>query len=40
MRRIQQEMKEVLEQEEASQKMLVKAFEGIGYGIKKRDTEE
>lgn len=35
MRRIQQEMKELLKQEKNSQKMLEDAFEGIGYGIKK-----
>lgn len=33
MRRIQQEMREVLSQEKASQKMLEEAFRGIGYGI-------
>ena len=33
MRRIQQEMRDVLEQEKASQKMLEEAFRGIGYGI-------
>lgn len=35
MSRIQNEMKEVLDAEEKSQKMLKEAFEGIGYGIKK-----
>ncbi len=34
MKRIQSEMKEILEKEEKSQKMLVDAFGGIGYGIK------
>ena len=33
MRRIQQEMREVLAQEKQSQKMLEEAFRGIGYGI-------
>ena len=33
MARIQQEMRDVLAQEEASQKMLEEAFRGIGYGI-------
>lgn len=33
MRRIQQEMRTVLEQEKKSQKMLEEAFRGIGYGI-------
>lgn len=33
--RIQNEMKEVLDVEKKSQKMLEEAFEGIGYGIKK-----
>ena len=33
MRRIQQEMREVLAQEKESQKMLEEAFRGIGYGI-------
>lgn len=33
MRRIQQEMREVLQQEKESQKMLKDAFRGIGYGI-------
>lgn len=33
MRRIQQEMREVLTQEKQSQKMLEDAFRGIGYGI-------
>lgn len=33
MRRIQQQMKEILEQEKKSQKMLEEAFKGIGYGI-------
>lgn len=33
MRRIQQEMREVLAQEKASQKMLEEAFKGIGYGV-------
>ena len=33
MRRIQQEMREVLAQEKKSQKMLEEAFRGIGYGI-------
>lgn len=32
--RIQNEMKEIIKQEEDSQKMLKSAFEGIGYGIK------
>ena len=35
MMRIQKEMEEVLIAEEKSQIMLKKAFEGIGYGIKK-----
>lgn len=35
MRRIQQQMKEILEQEKKSQKMLEDAFKGIGYGIEK-----
>lgn len=35
MARIQSEMKNLMEQEQQSQKMLVDAFEGIGYGIKK-----
>ena len=34
MKRIQAEMREVLAQEKASQKMLEDAFRGIGYGIK------
>ncbi len=34
MKRIQKEMKEILEQEKKSQKLLEDAFEGIGYGIK------
>lgn len=34
MARIQCEMKEVIKQEQDSQKMLIEAFEGIGYGIK------
>ena len=33
MARIQQEMREVLTAEKQSQKMLEKAFRGIGYGI-------
>jgi type I restriction enzyme M protein len=33
MRRIQAEMKQLLEEEKKSQKMLEKAFEGIGYGV-------
>ncbi len=33
MARIQAEMKDILKQEKASQKMLVDAFGGIGYGI-------
>ncbi len=33
MARIQQEMKDIMAQEKASQKMLADAFEGIGYGI-------
>ena len=33
MARIQNEMKEVIEQEKQSQQLLIKAFEGIGYGI-------
>ena len=33
MARIQKEMKEVIEQEKQSQQLLIKAFEGIGYGI-------
>ena len=36
MKRIQQEMKDILDTEKKSQKMLEDAFEGIGYGIKKR----
>ena len=35
MKRIQQEMMEVVETEKKSQRMLESAFEGIGYGIKK-----
>ena len=35
MKRIQQEMMEVVETEKKSQRMLEYAFEGIGYGIKK-----
>jgi type I restriction enzyme M protein len=35
MRRIQAEMKQLLEEEKKSQKMLEKAFEGIGYGVKR-----
>lgn len=35
MARIQSEMQNLMEQEQQSQKMLVDAFEGIGYGIKK-----
>lgn len=35
MHRIQQEMREILVQEKQSQKMLKKAFKGIGYGIEK-----
>jgi type I restriction enzyme M protein len=34
MKRIQQEMRDVLAQEKESQKMLEEAFRGIGYGIK------
>lgn len=34
MKRIQSEMKEILEQEKKSQKLLEDAFKGIGYGIK------
>lgn len=34
MARIQKEMKELLEEEKKSQKMLEEAFKGIGYGIK------
>jgi type I restriction enzyme M protein len=34
MKRIQAEMKLLLEEEKKSQKMLEKAFEGIGYGVK------
>ena len=33
MARIQKEMKEVIEHEKQSQQLLIKAFEGIGYGI-------
>ena len=33
MRRIQQEMRDILEQEKASQKMLEDAFRGIGYDL-------
>lgn len=33
MARIQKEMKEIIEQEKQSQELLIKAFEGIGYGI-------
>jgi len=33
MSRIQQEMKELLQREKESQKMLEEAFKGIGYGI-------
>ena len=33
MKRIQSEMKEILEQEKKSQKLLEDAFKGIGYGI-------
>jgi type I restriction enzyme M protein len=33
MRRIQQEMRDVLAKEKESQKMLEEAFGGIGYGI-------
>ncbi len=33
MKRIQSEMKEILEQEKKSQKLLEEAFKGIGYGI-------
>ena len=33
MARIQKEMKEVIEKEKQSQQLLIKAFEGIGYGI-------
>lgn len=35
MKRIQNEMSEMINKEEESQKMLKEAFEGIGYGIKK-----
>ena len=35
MSRIQKEMREILEQEKQSQKMLEDAFKGIGYGIEK-----
>jgi hypothetical protein len=34
MRRIQAEMKLLLEEEKRLAKMLEKAFEGIGYGVK------
>jgi type I restriction enzyme M protein len=34
MKRIQNEMKAILEEEKKSQKMLEEAFAGIGYGIK------
>ena len=34
MRRIQNEMKLILEQEKESQKMLENAFRGIGYNVK------
>jgi len=34
MKRIQTEMKLLLDEEKKSQKMLEKAFEGIGYGVK------
>ena len=33
MSRIQNEMKGILQQEKESQRMLLNAFEGIGYGI-------
>jgi type I restriction enzyme M protein len=33
MARIQQEMKELMQREKESQKMLEDAFKGIGYGI-------
>lgn len=33
MKRIQNEMKEILKEEKKSQQMLEDAFEGIGYGI-------
>ena len=33
MGRIRKEMSEVLAQEKQSQKMLIKAFKGIGYGL-------
>ena len=33
MRRIQDEMRDLLAQEKESQKMLVDAFRGIGYGV-------
>ena len=33
MARIQREMKEIIEQEKQTQQLLIKAFEGIGYGI-------
>lgn len=35
MKRIQNEMKEILKEEKETQEMLESAFEGIGYGIKK-----
>ena len=34
MQRIKQEMKDLIKLEQESQKMLLDAFEGIGYGIK------
>ena len=34
MKRIQNEMKEILKEEKRSQQMLEDAFEGIGYGVK------
>ena len=34
MKRIQNEMKEIMKEEKKSQQMLEDAFEGIGYGIK------
>jgi type I restriction enzyme M protein len=33
MARIQQEMKELMQREKESQRMLEEAFKGIGYGI-------
>ena len=34
MKRIQNEMKEIMKEEKKSQQMLEDAFEGIGYGVK------